>query len=209
MFYISLFRRGGRVYNVTSTNELAEIKGNEVTVIATAGNIENIGGRIKGIDSVTLSAENGDIINSSSIVTANQYTNSLNNTSHDSILSAGSIESNGTTYIGAKNYISEAGIVSGTTTVIDVKENISIGSITLNGSDRSGADSGNYANYDSVQKIGSEITGTEAVILEAGKDIAIKGSTVASDGLVQMTAENINILNEVESIKKETKQTDK
>ena len=93
MFYISLFRRGGRVYNVTSTNELAEIKGNDVTVIATAGNIENIGGRIKGIDSVTLSAENGDIINSSSIVTANQYTNSLNSTSHDSILSAGSIES--------------------------------------------------------------------------------------------------------------------
>nr|WP_256478730.1 hemagglutinin repeat-containing protein [Sebaldella sp. S0638] len=198
----------GRVYNVTNTNELAEIRGNEVTVIATAGNIENIGGRIKGIESVALVVENGDIINSSSTSRTQQYTNSRNSTQHDSILSVGSIESEGMTYIEGKNYISEAGRVSGATTIIDVKENITIGSLTLNGSDRSGSSGDNYANYDSVQKIGSEVIGTDNVILNAGRDITVKGSTVASDGTVQMTAENINILNEVESIRKETKQTD-
>jgi filamentous hemagglutinin len=195
----------GRVYNVTNTNELAEIKGNEVTVIATAGNIENIGGRIKGIDSVTLSAENGDIINSSSIRTVSYDNGDLNRTRHDEIVSAGSIESEGTTYIEGKNYISEAGMVSGKTTVINAQENITIGSMTLQGDDKYGSDNDNYQAYQSTRKIGSEITGTEAVILEAGKDITVKGSVIGSDGLVQLTAENINILNEKESEYRETK----
>ena len=194
----------GKVYNVTSTNELAEIKGNNVTVIATAGNIENIGGRIKGIESVVLSAENGDIINSSQKITG---TNAGGQ--HESILSAGSIESEGTTYIEGKNYISEAGIVTGKNTIIDAKENITIGSLTLKGNDRSGNDTGdNYATYESVKKAGSEVSGTDSVILNAGNNINVKGSMIGSDGTVQLTAENINILNEKESVKKESKSTD-
>ena len=196
----------GRVYNVTNTNELAEIKGNDVTVIATAGNIENIGGRIKGIDSVTLSAENGDIINSSSIRTVNYDHGDLNRTRHDEILSIGSIESDGTTYIEGRNYISEAGMVSGKTTVINAQENITIGSMTLQGDDKFGSNNDNYQVYQSTRKIGSEISGTEAIILEAGKDISVKGSAIGSDGLIQMTAENINILNEKESEYKERKE---
>ena len=45
-----------------------------------------------------------------------------------------------------------------------------------------------------------------SVILEAGKDISVKGSVIGSDGLVQLTAENINILNEKESEYKERKE---
>ena len=198
----------GRVYNVTSTNELSEIRGNQVTVIATAGNIENIGGRIKGIESVVLSAENGDVINSSQKITSGSYSDSRNNTSHDSILSVGSIESEGTTYIEGKNYYSEAGVVTGKNTIIDAKENITIGSMTLNGSDKSGSSSDNYANYDSVKKAGSEVSGTDSIILNAGNNINVKGSMIGSDGTVQLTAENINILSEKESVKKESKLTD-
>ena len=64
----------------------------------------------------------------------------------------------------------------------------------------------NYQVYQSTRKIGSEISGTEAIILEAGKDISVKGSAIGSDGLIQMTAENINILNEKESEYKERKE---
>ena len=130
----------------------------------------------------------------------------MNRTRHDEILSVGSIESDGTTYIEGKNYISEAGIVSGKTTVINAQENITIGSMTLQGDDKFGSDNNNYQAYQSTRKIGSEISGTEAVILEAGKDITVKGSVIGSDGLIQMTAENINILNEKESEYKERKE---
>jgi filamentous hemagglutinin len=186
----------GRVYNVTSTNELAEIKGNEVTVIATAGNIENIGGRIRGIESVVLSAENGDIINSSSIRTSLLDKGEFHRSETDHILSIGSIESEGTTYIEGKNYISEAGYISGKTVVIEAKENISIGSASLSGEDKFGNDKDNYQYFSGTQKVGSEITGTENVILSANNNIDIKGSTIGSDGIVQMTAKNVNIENE-------------
>ena len=195
----------GRVYNVTSTNELAEIKGNDVTIVATAGNIENIGGRIRGIESVVLSAENGDIINSSSIRTSLLDKGEFHRSETDHILSIGSIESDGTTYIEGKNYISEAGYVSGKTVVIDAKENILIGSATLSGEDKFGNDKDNYQYFNGTQKVGSEIVGTDNVILGAGNNIDVKGSTIGSDGTIQMTAKNVNIENEKETTYLEAK----
>ncbi|MCP1226240.1 hemagglutinin repeat-containing protein [Sebaldella sp. S0638] len=195
----------GRVYNVTSTNELAEIKGNDVTIVATVGNIENIGGRIRGIESVVLSAENGDIINSSSIRTSLLDKGEFHRSETDHILSIGSIESDGTTYIEGKNYISEAGYVSGKTVVIDAKENILIGSATLSGEDKFGNDKDNYQYFKGTQKVGSEIVGTNNVILGAGNNIDIKGSTIGSDGTIQMTAKNVNIENEKETTYLEAK----
>ena len=195
----------GRVYNVTNTNELSEIRGNEVTVIATVGNIENIGGRIKGIESVALVAENGDIINSSSIRTSLLDKGEFHRSETDHILSIGSIESEGTTYIEGKNYISEAGYVSGKTVVIDAKENILIGSATLSGEDKFGNAKDNYQYFSGTQKVGSEIVGTDNVILGAGNNIDIKGSTIGSDGTIQMTAKNVNIENEKETTYLEAK----
>ena len=195
----------GRVYNVTSTNELAEIKGNDVTIVATAGNIENIGGRIRGIESVVLSAENGDIINSSSIRTSLLDKGEFHRSETDHILSIGSIESDGTTYIEGKNYISEAGYISGKTVVIDARENILIGSATLSGEDKFGNDKDNYQYFNGTQKVGSEIVGTDNVILGAGNNIDVKGSTIGSDGTIQMTAKNVNIENEKETTYLEAK----
>ncbi|MBP9477967.1 MAG: hemagglutinin repeat-containing protein [Sebaldella sp.] len=193
----------GKVYNVTNTNELSEIKGNQVTVIATKGNIENIGGRIKGIESVVLSAENGDIINSSSKVTSVLDKGEFHKSTNDKILSVGSIESEGTTYIEGKNYLSEAGVVTGKNTIIDAKENITIGSMALNGEDKFGTNKDNFQYYKGTQYAGSEVSGTDSVILNANNDINVRGSMIGSDGTVQLTAENINIVNE-----KETRQLD-
>jgi filamentous hemagglutinin len=197
----------GRVYNVTNTNELAEIKGNEVTVIATAGNIENIGGRIKGIDSVTLLAENGDIINSSSKVTSSSYGNSNNNTQHENLLSIGEISSGGTTYIEANNYDSKAGILGGSAVILNVKDNVTIGALTLSGEDNSGSGSDNYAVYRSNQNIGGVVSADNLYV--SGKNLNIEGSTVAVAENAILNVEKINIESKVDNIYSESKGTDK
>ena len=193
----------GKVYNVTSTNELSEIKGDQVTVIATAGNIENIGGRIKGIESVALVAENGDVINSSQKITG---TNAGGQ--HESLWSVGEISSEGTTYIAGNNYYSEAGVIGGKDTIINVKDNVTIGSLTLKGNDRSGTSDGeNYAIYESTQNIGGVIS-TDNLYVN-GKALNIEGSTVAVSENAILNVKNINIESKVDSVYNESKGSDK
>ena len=67
-----------------------------------------------------------------------------------------------------------------------------------------------YDLYRTTEKLGSEVTGLENVIINAGNDINIKGSTVASDGTVQLTAENnINIENDKNTLYTESKRDKK
>ena len=193
----------GRVYNITSTNELSEIRGNQVTVIATAGNIENIGGRIKGIESVALVAENGDIINSSQKITG---TNAGGQ--HESLWSIGEISSEGTTYIEGNNYYSEAGLIGGNDTIIAVKDNVTIGSLTLKGNDRSGTSDGeNYRVYESTQNVGGVVSTDNLNI--TGKTLNIEGSTVAVSQDAILNVKNINIESKVDSVYNESKSLDK
>ena len=197
----------GRVYNVTDTNQLSEIRGNQVSITATSGNIENIGGVIRGIESVALIAENGDIINSSSKVTANSYGNSNNNTQHENLLSIGEISSEGTTYVEANNYDSKAGILGGSTVILDVKENVTIGALTLSGEDNSGSGSDNYAVYRSNQNIGGVVSADNLYV--SGKSLNIEGSTVAVSENALLNVEKINIESKVDDIYSESKGTDK
>ena len=197
----------GRVYNVTDTNQLSEIRGNQVSITAREGNIENIGGVIRGIESVALSAQNGDIINSSSKVTANSYGNSNNNTQHENLLSIGEISSGGTTYIEANNYDSKAGILGGSTVILDVKENVTIGALTLSGEDNSGSGSDNYAVYRSNQNIGGVVSADNLYV--SGKNLNIEGSTVAVSENALLNVEKINIESKVDDIYSESKGIDK
>ena len=196
----------GRVYNVTDTNQLSEIRGNQVSITATEGNIENIGGVIRGIESVALTAQNGDIINSSSKVTSSQYTDGRNNTQHENLLSIGEISSEGTTYIEANNYDSKAGILGGSTVILDVKENVTIGALTLSGEDNSGADSDNYVVYRSNQNIGGIVSADNLYV--SGKNLNIEGSTVAVSENALLNVEKINIESKVNDIYRESKSKD-
>ncbi|MCP1226225.1 hemagglutinin repeat-containing protein [Sebaldella sp. S0638] len=197
----------GRVYNVTDTNQLSEIRGNQVSITATEGNIENIGGVIRGIESVALSAKNGDVINNSSKVTANSYGNSNNNTQHENLLSIGEISSGVTTYIEADNYDSKAGILGGKTVILDVKENVTIGALTLSGEDNSGSGSDNYAVYRSNQNVGGVVSADNLYV--SGKNLNIEGSTVVVSENALLNVEKINIESKVDDIYSESKGTDK
>ncbi|MBP9479502.1 MAG: hemagglutinin repeat-containing protein [Sebaldella sp.] len=197
----------GKVYNVTDTNQLAEIRGNQISITATAGNIENIGGVIRGIESVSLLAENGNIINSSSKVTSKQYTNGRNNTEHENLLSIGEISSKGTTYIEGKNYLSEAGLLGGSDVILNVKEDVKIGALTLSGSDNSGSSSDNYAVYKSNQNIGGVLSADNLYV--SGKNLNIEGSTVAVNENAILNVEKINIESKVDNTYSESKSKDK
>ena len=197
----------GKVYNVTDTNQLAEIRGNQVSITATSGDIQNIGGVIRGIESLSLSAENGSIINSSSKVTSKQYTDSRNNTEHENLLSIGEISSNGTTYIEGKNYLSEAGLLGGSDVILNVKEDVKIGALTLSGNDNSGSSSDNYAVYKSNQNIGGVVSADNLYV--SGKNLNIEGSTVAVNENAILNVEKINIESKVDSTYSESKSKDK
>ncbi|MBP9479660.1 MAG: hemagglutinin repeat-containing protein, partial [Sebaldella sp.] len=196
----------GRVYNVTDTNQLSEIRGNQVSITATKGNIENIGGVIRGIESVALTAQNGDIINSSSKVTSSQYTDGRNNTQHENLLSIGEISSEGTTYIEGNNYDSKAGILGGRTVILDVKENVTIGTLTLSGEDNSGADSDNYVVYRSNQNIGGIVSADNLYV--SGKNLNIEGSTIAVSENALLNVEKINIESKVDDVYRDSKSKD-
>ena len=196
----------GRVYNVTDTNQLAEIRGDQVSIIATAGNIENTGGLIRGKESLVLVAEQGNVINNSSKVISNQYTNSQNNTQHENLLSVGEMSSDGTTYINAQNYDSKAGALGGKTVVLDVKENVTIGALELSGTDNSGGGD-NYAVYRNNQNVGGVVSAENLYV--TGKNLNIEGSTVAVTENALLNVEKINIESKVNDTYTEFKGSDK
>ena len=61
------------IKNQTMTNQLSEISGDSTYVTATDGNIENLGGKIRGTGLVSVVAENGQIINTSTKNTITRY----------------------------------------------------------------------------------------------------------------------------------------
>ena len=82
---------------------------------------------------------------------------------------------------------------------------MSINTIALKDYERTEENHG-YDLYRTTEKLGSEVTGLDNVIINAGNDINIKGSNIISDGTVQLTAENnINIENDKNTAYTESK----
>jgi filamentous hemagglutinin len=188
----------------------AEITGTNIQLDAKS-DILNIGATISAKEDLVLTA-GGTISN---ITTGVQITENdrldgrVRAYSSDEIQNIGVISSGNTTYISGENYISRGAVTeSGGTTYIEAN-NVSINSINLREAQKEGSGS-NYDLYEMNQKIGSEVTGLDNVIINAANDINIKGSTVASDGTVQLTAENnINIENDKNSLYTESKRESK
>ena len=191
------------IKNQTTTNQLSEISGDYTYVTATDGNIENLGGKISGTGLVSVVAENGQIINTSTKNTTTRYNGEYDRTTHEEIASVGEISSQGTTYIEGQGYTSVGAITGGgEQTVIDVGDgNVNISSIALTGSDKFGSNSNNYSAYGSTQNIGSELQ-TENIQIKAA-NLNIKGSTVAAQtGYVDA---NVNIESSIDSVDTEQK----
>ena len=191
------------IKNQTTTNQLSEISGDNTYVTATDGNIENLGGKIRGTGLVSVVAENGQVINTSTKNTITRYNGEYDRTTHEEIASVGEISSQGTTYIEGQGYTSVGAITGGgEQTVIDVGDgNVNISSIALTGSDKFGSNSSNYSAYGSTQNIGSELQ-TENIQIKAA-NLNIKGSTVAAQtGYVDA---NVNIESSIDSVDTEQK----
>ena len=195
------------IKNQTTTNQLSEISGDNTYVTATDGNIENLGGKIRGTGLVSVVAENGDVINTSTVSTLSYSRNQYNNYKQESIASVGEISSQGTTYIEGNNYTSIGAVTTGSIVDIDVTNNVNIGSIELNSEVKSGGNSKNNGTYRATNNYGSEVIGMEGVSITSGNDVNISGSLVGSNGNTIIKAENdINIKNDVNSVYVESNQ---
>ncbi len=124
---------------------------------------------------------------------------------YDDVQNIGIISSGNISYIEADKYVSRGAVTeSGGTTYIEAND-VSVNTIALKDYGRTEENHG-YDLYRMTEKLGSEITGFDNVIINAGNDINIKGSTVASDGTVQLAAENnINIENDKNTLYTESK----
>ena len=209
---------GNTVY--VNTDNLINKSVGELTAGITGTNIQidakndilNIGAVISAKEDLMLTA-GGTISNVTTgveTVVNDRLRGEERNYTADSVQNTGVISSGNITYISGENYVSRGAVTeSGGTTYIEAEKDISINTINLRESEREGIKNG-YQYTEVNQKLGSEVTGLDNVIMNAGNDINIKGSTVASDGTVQLTAENnINISNDKNTMYHEEKEEKK
>ena len=189
----------------------AEITGTNIQIDA-KNDILNIGAVIAAKENIILTA-GGTISNITTgvqVIEHDRLRGEERSYTADNIQNVGVISSGDTTYISGENYVSRGAVTqSEGTTYIEAEKDISINTINLRESEREGIKNG-YQYTEVNQKLGSEVTGLDNVIMNAGNDINIKGSTVASDGTVQLTAENnINISNDKNTMYHEEKEEKK
>ncbi len=94
-------------------------------------------------------------------------------------------------------------------TYIEAEKDISINTINLRESEREGIKNG-YQYTEVNQKLGSEVTGLDNVIMNAGNNVNVTGSNVLSDRTIQISAVNdINISNDKNTMYHEEKEEKK
>jgi filamentous hemagglutinin len=188
----------------------AEITGTNIQINA-KNDILNIGAVISAKEDLILTA-GGTISNVTTgieITEHDRLEGKERTRIYDDIQNVGVISSGNTTYIESDKYVSRGAVTeSGGTTYIEAND-VNINTIALKDYERTEENHG-YDLYRTTEKLGSEVTGLDNVIINAGNDINIKGSTVASDGTVQLTAENnINIENDKNTVYTESKRDKK
>ena len=181
------------VNNRTLANQLAEIRGNNTTIIA-QNNINNIGAKISANENLNLVAINGDIVNKSTIKNVEYNFGDLDRTKHSELVSVGQIVSNGNLNILGNNFTSTAALTKGNNIALNVKENVNIDSLKLSGEEKFGSNSENYTSYAFEKNIGSDLEGKNITI--SGKNLNIKGSSVIAENALIKT-KNVNIVSDV------------
>ena len=121
------------VRNETTTNLLSEISGDR-TFINSVGNIENIGGKIKGNEIVALISENGNVINNTTKRKVGFNNGEFDRSWHEEIGSIGQISSNGLTFIKGNSYESTGGMLSTDHLALDVNK-VNLSALSLSGED--------------------------------------------------------------------------
>ena len=193
------------VRNETTTNLLSEISGDR-TFISSVGNIENIGGKIKGNEVVALISENGNVINNTTKRKVGFNNGEFDRSWHEEIGSIGQISSNGLTFIKGNSYESTGGILNTNHLELDVNK-FNVSALSLSGEDKFGKDSNNYTKYGATEHLGGEVTANSA----SGRigDLNLTGSAFIGGDTQGLKIGKVNVESAVNSYDLESKQTNK
>ena len=193
------------VRNETTTNLLSEISGDR-TFISSVGNIENIGGKIKGNEVVGLISENGNVINNTTKRKLGFNNGEFDRSWHEEIGSIGQISSNGLTFIKGNSYESTGGILNTNHLELDVNK-FNVSALSLSGEDKFGKDSNNYTKYGATEHLGGEVTANST----SGRigDLNLAGSAFIGGDTQGLKIGKVNVESAVNSYDLESKQTSK
>ncbi|WRL78832.1 hemagglutinin repeat-containing protein [Fusobacterium polymorphum] len=175
--YGNTYVEAKEVNNRTLGNQLAEIRGNNTTIIA-QNNINNIGAKISANENLNLAAINGDILNKSIIEKVEFNNGEFDRSKFTKIDSVGEIVSNGNLNILTNNYISTGAITQAKNVNINVTNDINILSQELSGEQKFGKDDSQYNYYGFERNIGSEIKAENLNTI--AKNFNISGSVVTT-----------------------------
>ena len=192
--YGNTYVEAKEVNNRTLGNQLAEIRGNNTTIIA-QNNINNIGARISGNENLNLAAINGDILNKSTIEKVEFNNGEFDRSKFTKIDSVGEIVSNNNLNILTNNYTSVGAVTQAKNANINVTNDINILSQETSGEQKFGKDDSQYNYYGFERNIGSEIKAEN--LTTTAKNFNISGSVVTTK-TADLNVDKLNIESKVD-----------
>ncbi|WYE52387.1 hemagglutinin repeat-containing protein [Fusobacterium animalis] len=192
--YGNTYVEAKEVNNRTLGNQLAEIRGNNTTIIA-QNNINNIGARISANENLNLAAINGDIVNKSTIEKVEFNNGEFDRSKFTKIDSVGEIVSNNNLNILTNNYTSVGAVTQAKNANINVANDINILSQETSGEQKFGKDDSQYNYYGFERNIGSEIKAEN--LNTTAKNFNISGSVVTTK-TADLNVDKLNIESKVD-----------
>ena len=192
--YENTYVEAKEVNNRALGNQLAEIRGNNTTIIA-QNNINNIGARISGNENLNLVAVDGDILNKSTVEKIEFNNGEFDRSKFTKIASVGEIISDGNLNIIANNYTSEGAVTQAKNLNINVVNDINIKSQEVSGEQKFGKNDGQYNYYGFERNTGSVVK-TENLNVTA-KNLNISGSVVTTK-TADLNVDKLNIESKVD-----------
>ncbi|MEJ6472456.1 hemagglutinin repeat-containing protein [Fusobacterium nucleatum] len=192
--YGNTYVEAKEVNNRTLGNQLAEIRGNNTTIIA-QNNINNIGARISGNENLNLAAINGDIVNKSTIEKVEFNNGEFDRSKFTKIDSVGEIVSNNNLNILTNNYTSVGAVTQAKNANINVANDINILSQETNGEQKFGKDDSQYNYYGFERNIGSVVKAEN--LNTTAKNFNISGSVVTTK-TADLNVDKLNIESKVD-----------
>ena len=180
--------KGSRVTNEMLAGEREEIAGRQIQIEASAGSIENIGGKISG-EEINLIAKKGNIVNDGVKQTNGYQIDKNNHTQYETVSNVGEITGN-SVYLEANDYNTTGGALLTKNLALNLKGDINADAMELKGNDRFG-DSRNYQKYSSKEHVGSAIV-TEKVTGTVG-DINLRGSAFIAENGDKINIGNVRV----------------
>ncbi|WP_261787939.1 two-partner secretion domain-containing protein [Fusobacterium hwasookii] len=192
--YGNTYVEAKEINNKTLGSQLAEIQGNNTTVIA-QNSINNIGARISGNKNLNLVAIDGDIVNKSTVEKIEFNNGEFDRSKFTKIDSVGEIVSNGNLNILTNNYTSVGAITQAKNANINVAKDINIKSQEVSGEQKFGKDDSQYNYYGFERNVGSVVKVEK--LNTTANNLNISGS-VATAKTANLNVNKLNIESKVD-----------